>query len=133
MSIKPSTRGKEFWGPPIWRLGHIFGITYDRSKAANFENFWVLLTVLLPCDYCQKNLSAKLKQYPIKNYLKNKETAFFYTYFVHDLANCHITKHHPEKPKISPDYDSIKEYYMNNVNVESFWKEPFWDTLFILW
>ena len=132
MSLKPAERGKRFWGPPIWTLGHVNGIMYNHTKAREFENFWRLLCVLLPCDYCQKNLTSKLNKYSIKKYLGNRDDAFFYTYFVHDLANQHITQYHPDDPKISPPYDNIKEYYINSVNRESFWKEAFWDTLFSL-
>ncbi len=132
MSLNPTTRGKDFWGPPIWKLGHFNGIIYEPSKAADFENFWLLLCVLLPCDYCQKNLTSKMNKYSIKNYLRNKGQAFFYTYFVHDLANQHISQYHPDNPKISPPFDAVKEYYINCAKRESCWKEAFWDTLFSL-
>ncbi len=132
MSLKPNKRGKDFWGPPIWRLGHIYGITYDRSKAIEFENFWLLLCMLLPCEYCKKNLTSKMNKCCIKNYLGNKGNAFFYTYHIHDLANQHINQYQPETPKISPDYDFIKEWYTINSKNEKFWKGAFWDTLFIL-
>nr|QBK85518.1 MAG: Erv1/Alr family disulfide (thiol) oxidoreductase [Marseillevirus LCMAC101] len=131
MSLNPNNRGKDFWGPPIWRLGHIYGITYDPSKAADFEKFWLLLCVLLPCDYCQKNLTSKLNQCSIKKYLKNRDQTFFFTYFVHDLANINITQYNSDNPKVSPHYDNIKEYYINSVKREAFWKSAFWDTLFI--
>jgi hypothetical protein len=132
MSLNSNKRGKDFWGPSLWQLGHIYGITYHPSKAVDFENFWWLSTVLLPCDYCQKNLSAKLKKYPMKKYLDNREQAFFYTYFVHDLANEHISRHHPDNPKISPNYDDIRKYYINGIRDTTFWNAAFWDTLFIL-
>ena len=132
MSLNPNNRGKDFWGPPIWQLGHIYGITYDPSKAIDFENFWWLLTVLLPCDYCQKNLTSKLKKYPIKKYLGNRDQAFFYTYFLHDLVNQHISQYYPDHPKVSPPYDTIRAYYLNEIRNEVFWKAAFWDTLFIL-
>lgn len=132
MSLKSNKRGKDFWGPPIWTLGHINGIIYNRSKAVEFENFWKLLCVLLPCDYCQKNLTSKLNKYSIKKYLKNSSDTFFFTYFVHDLANQHITQYHPNNPKVSPPYDNVKQYYIDSVKQESFWKEAFWETLLIL-
>ncbi len=132
MSLKPTKRGKDFWGPPIWTLGHINGIMYNHTKAREFGNFWRLLCVLLPCDYCQNNLTSKLNKYSMKNYLRNSDTAFWYTYILHDLVNQHITQYHPDDPKISPPYDVIKEYYIDSVNKESFWKEAFWDTLFSL-
>jgi len=113
-------------------LGHTNGIMYDPSKADDFENFWLLLCRLLPCDYCQKNLTSKMNKYSIKKYLGDKSQAFFYTYFIHDLANQHINQYSPDVPKVSPPYDVIKEYYVNNTRKPSFWKRAFWDTLFIL-
>ena len=132
MSLISNSRGKDFWGRPIWQFGHISSILYDPSKADEFENFWWLLTVLLPCDYCQKNLTYKLNKYPMKKYLENRDQAFWYTYFLHDLVNQHISQYHPDKPKVSPPYDTCKKDYINYSRTESVWKAAFWDTLFIL-
>jgi len=99
---KKSPKGKDFWGPPIWTMIHILAICLDPKNSKEYEEFLWLLTRLLPCDYCKKNLAKKIQAHPPRDYLNSSDQAFLYTYMVHDLANQHITKYNPGKPKISP-------------------------------
>ena len=129
MRIQP--KGKDFWGPPCWTTIHILAISLRPEVAQEYEEFLWLLTRLLPCDYCKKNLTAKLKAYPPHKYLQTSEKAFIYTYIIHDLANQHITQHTKER-KISPSFDHVREIYTNGMkHGPSFWGPPIWATIHI--
>ena len=65
-------KGKDFWGPPIWTTIHILALSKPSKR---FINFLYVLTKIIPCDYCQKNLLKKLNNYKhqvntLKKYFK---------------------------------------------------------------
>lgn len=125
--------GKDFWGPPSWTTIHILATSLHPSNAEKFKEFLWLLTKLLPCDYCKKNLKKKLEDHPPDEYLHSQEQAFMYSYIIHDLANQHITKFHPQKPKISPPFDDVQNIYFKGVSRGSkFWGPPIWTFIHVL-
>jgi len=114
--VKRSTvKGRDFWGPPLWTSIHILAATLRPENAEAFKSFLESLTVLLPCEKCKVNLKAKLIAYPPDPYLTNNHDAFFYTYFIHDLVNEHVSDYHPKE---SPDFDEVKNFYFNGLAQE---------------
>lgn len=117
-------KGKEFWTDPVWKTIHIFATTLRPGKGQSYKNFLWLLTDLLPCEVCCKNLVIKLKSIPPDPYMSNNHDAFLYSYILHDLVNEHIN-HQPENendasyvPKRSPNYDDIKMFYFSSLSQE---------------
>ena len=106
-----SPRGRDFFGPSMWKTLHCVAVTYKQSKAQSFVNLLHAYVDLLPCAFCGKNLRDKLRTHPPDPYLGSNHDAFFYTYMLHDLANQHISSQHPENPKKSPPYLVVKEEY----------------------
>ena len=111
-------KGRDFWGPPIWITIHTLAATLKPGDAGAFKTLLWSLTELLPCDFCRTNLAEKLRNHPPDTYLRNKEDAFFYTYILHDMANQHISKYHPDSPKNSPPYDDVKAFYFSVLGEE---------------
>lgn len=106
-------KGRNFWGPPIWELIHSLADKYTPDKREAYLKFLLLLTRLLPCLMCRKNLIAKLKLHPPTKYMDSASELLFYTYAVHDMANKHISKFHPDNPKVSPSYPDVLKRYQN--------------------
>lgn len=131
---RPTRKGKNFWGPPIWATIHILSIYFRPETTELYKEFFWLLTKLLPCDYCKKNLAAKLTKYPPDNYLSSSKQAFLYSYIIHDLANQHITQHNPKTPKESPQFDAVLDSYSHGLRTQgsNFWGPPIWTTIHIL-
>ncbi len=102
------TKGKKFFGEPCWLLWHIFAINMLDSKAMGL--FLWCYSVLLPCEECKTNFVYKLKKYPPGRYLGNADSAFYYSFFIHDLVNKHISETTGTK-KTSPRYDICFEMY----------------------
>lgn len=111
-------KGRDFWGPAEWRSLHVMGATFRPENSDAFVQRLWNLTKTLPCEKCRENLKAKLIKYPPEPYLTNNHNAFFYTYFIHDLVNQHLTELYPDKPKISPPYDEVKAYYFRALGEE---------------
>ncbi len=111
------SKGKDFWGPPIWTTIHTLAATLNPEDAKDFVKFLHSLTKLLPCEKCRKNLKTKLEKVPPEPYLTNNHDAFFYTYLLHDMANEQITQETGVK-KESPNFDEIKHFYfLKNVKI----------------
>lgn len=111
-------QGKDFWGPPLWASIHTLAATLRPENAGAFKKYLESLVFLLPCDYCRKNLRKKLDTYPPDPYLTNNHDAFFYTYFLHDLVNKHVSRFHPENRKVSPPFDEVKAFYFSALGQE---------------
>ena len=127
-------KGKDFWGPPIWTTIHVLAICLRSGTSEAYKTFLILLTRLLPCDYCKKNLTEKLRNHPPDSYLQNSQMAFLYSYIVHDLANQHITKHNPKTPKASVPFDDIRDSYLEGLSNHgsAFWGPAIWTTIHTL-
>jgi hypothetical protein len=127
-------RGKDFWGPPLWSCTHLLSLSVTFQNGKYYIIFLWLLTYLLPCDYCRKNLREKLSSHPGEAYMKDSESAFYYSYIIHDLANQHITLHHPSTPKSSPPFDQIYSAYVSQMTQyeERFWGPRIWAMIHIL-
>lgn len=104
-------KGRNFWGPPLWELIHSLADKYTPEKKTAFLKFLILLTFILPCLMCRKNLIQKLKTIPPGQYLESSKYLLWYTYVIHDMANKHISKFHPDSPKVSPPYSDVVRRY----------------------
>ncbi len=109
-------KGKDFWGELNWDFIHYVGYTYDprdNLRARAIMRFFVLLTFLIPCIMCRKNLISKYRKLPPTKYMDSQRSLFYYTYVIHDMANKHITKYHPNTPKVSPPFKDVLKKYQN--------------------
>lgn len=127
-------RGKDFWGRPYWTMVHILTSVFTQENKEFLVKFFYLLTRLLPCDVCRKNLSSKLNKYPPEKYLTSLDSAIFYGYMIHDLANQHINKKEGKQKHISPPFDQVKYYYITSLKSKGalFWGRMFWRCIHIL-
>lgn len=98
----------DFWGPPQWQALHSFAITYTPDMAPAFIGYVEALTYILPCPICREHLRQHLANLPLKNYLANRESVFYWTYILHDNVNYSLGK-------ISPPYHVARRYYIYKV------------------
>jgi hypothetical protein len=108
--VSPS-KGKDFWGPPVWRTIHIFAASFRPQHSQAFLNFAYSLEELLPCEECRAHLKENLKVLPPEKYLSNNHTLFFWSYALHDMVNQQHNLHSKGKKKRSPPYDEVKNDY----------------------
>jgi hypothetical protein len=116
------SKGKQFWGPPTWDLIHIFPL-YLRYNNVYVE--WLyLLQKLLPCKLCRNNLKVKLDAYPPKSYIRDRSSAFKYSYFLHDLANKQISTSQ-KIAKASPTIQNAFSIYKKKL-LTGTWEASMW-------
>jgi hypothetical protein len=112
-------KGKDFWGPPIWRTLDILTATFRPQNAEHMKNFLWSLSYLLPCEECGAHLREILTRIPIDAYLTNNHDAFFYNYLVHDTANKRISqKDALQQPKVSPNFNDYKAFIFESLSQE---------------
>lgn len=112
-----SEKGKNFWGPPTWTIIHYLGFVSMKNPQLRiyYLNFVEMLTKVLPCVECRKNLATKLKTRPISP----TENTFHYSYVLHDLANSHITPR-----KTSPPFNHVYDLYSRGYMKDYSFSEP---------
>lgn len=98
----------DFWGPAQWTALHCYAITYTPEQAPAFIAYVNALTHILPCPICREHLIIHLSRIPIKNYLTNRESIFYWTYLLHDAVNRTLGK-------VSPPYHIVRQYYLYKV------------------
>lgn len=98
----------DFWGPHQWVALHAFAITYEPEMANAFQAYVNSLVYILPCPLCRYHFAEHLHKIPLKNYLANRESVFYWTYLIHDAVNQSIGK-------LSPPYHIARKYYIQKV------------------
>lgn len=104
-------KGKDFWGPSIWKTIHSLAAAYEPHQRKQYKNFIYTLPSILPCKQCRHHLAQNLNKLDIDNYLDNNHNLFLWSYFLHDLVNRQLNK-------ISPPYDKVKEIYFKGMGPE---------------
>ena len=107
-------KGREFWGPSVWRTLHSFAAAYTADKKESALVFVYSLPHLLPCEICRAHLVQNLQRMPPENYMKDNHTFFFWTYALHDVVNQQINAANPGlRRKISPPIEIVKNEYFH--------------------
>jgi hypothetical protein len=88
---------RDVWGPAIWMTIHSAAATYTPDKKLAFKQFIYSLPGILPCAECREHISNNLARVlPLREeYLKNNETAFLWTYLLHELVSRQLGKTSP--------------------------------------
>lgn len=126
MSAQNEPKGKAFWGPGMWTTLHLFAITATTDQRRKlYIKYLNILTKILPCERCKRNLIEKLRNNPPDRYINSHKTLFLYSYIIHDMANVHITKY-TNTIKISPPFDDVLKYYNRIKNDPGVWGPEVW-------
>ena len=116
------------WGPSLWFSLHTITLnypknpTYEDKKAYN--NFFINLQDVLPCDYCIKHYKEHLKKFPLSENLNNRKDLVLWLINIHNEVNKNLNKPvmKPEiaLKKISNRFKS--QTMMNNFLGKNNWK-----------
>jgi len=95
----------EFWGPGLWIYLHsTAAVAYTGQKRNDFVNLINVLAKTLPCDKCVQHFRKNMRTLSIRNYLKDNETLFLWTYLMHDAVNEAQGKTGAERPSFETVY-----------------------------
>ena len=111
----------KIWGPKLWFVMHTIALNYPDNPTyqdkRNHEDFFNMLSYMIPCEKCRIHYRQNLDKYPIIQHLDNSDKLFRYTILIHNEVNEMLNK-----PKLS--YEEVVKFYKNSYNqgirVESF-------------
>ena len=87
---------KELWGPHLWYSIHFIALGFPNDASSidkkNYKNFYISLPNVIPCEECSKHLINSLNQFPIDNFLLNKDKLFEWTVIIHNEVNKLLNK-----------------------------------------
>jgi hypothetical protein len=103
----------KIWGPFFWTTLHTITIAYPDNPTYHdkrrYNDFFVSVQYILPCDKCREHYKNHLSNYPIAISLDNKESLVKWLFTLHNLINVSLNK--PEYP-----YEAFKEKYRKLYN-----------------
>jgi len=91
MGISP-----DIWGPNAWMFIHLMVLSekepFDQSRLPYYQQFYEVLTHLLPCETCRNHLKENLAALqPVKD-IKSKRDLFNWTVDLHNAVNKLLNK-----------------------------------------
>jgi len=102
-NIKPN-----IWGPYGWKFMHYVSFGYPENPSIqdkkNYKNFYYSIQNILPCKRCQLHYQHNLKEYPIDNSLKDRESLIKWVIDIHNKVN-------KETGKKEYEYEEAKKLY----------------------
>ena len=75
------------WGSYAWYFLHFLALNYNNELKKDYIKFINHFQSTIPCIICKNNFINKLRTYPIKKYLVNKEKFFEWTVLLHNDVN----------------------------------------------
>ena len=103
-AIQPGSR--QYWGPRIWKLFHLFAELSDRPNIDLLWKNWIKQTiVILPCAKCRLHFSEYLRAHPLvhSKLSSSQQTLRQYFFEFHNAVNANT-----EKPIFSmEDYTNL--------------------------
>ncbi len=86
MGITPNV-----WGPSAWTFIHLMVLAekepFEKERLAYYQQFFTVLTHLLPCEKCRLHLKENLSKIKPLESITSKEALFMWTVDLHNLVN----------------------------------------------
>lgn len=83
---------KSEWGPPQWKLIHIYARCLNDDTRDGYINYIYSLTETLPCGKCRDHWAKLLCIFPVELNVKNNKTAFAWSFVIHNEVNKSLGK-----------------------------------------
>uniref|UniRef100_A0A6C0CRX2 thiol oxidase n=1 Tax=viral metagenome TaxID=1070528 RepID=A0A6C0CRX2_9ZZZZ len=91
MGISP-----DIWGPNAWTFIHLMVISehesFDIGRLTYYQQFYEVLTHLLPCEKCRNHLIENLKKNKDLSTIRTKKELFKWTVDLHNAVNLILNK-----------------------------------------
>jgi hypothetical protein len=81
----------KIWGPNAWTFIHLMVLSekepFDSSRLKYYEQFFTLLTSLLPCEACRNHLIENISMMTKIESIQTKRELFNWTIDLHNRVN----------------------------------------------
>ena len=96
------------WGPHAWFFLHSVTFSYPdnptESDKKYFYNFFRSIADILPCSICKNHYKTNIKNFPIENFLDNRNSLVNWLIDIHNIVNEKL-----DNPKVN-NQDIINKY-----------------------
>lgn len=101
-------RGKDFWGPRVWKVVHLFALWANTPhKARAYCNFVRSLGHIAPCEECKFHFTSLLTRLPPEPHTISAKKMFEYSYLLHSAVNKRLKKPDREYASVEAEYKNI--------------------------
>lgn len=104
-------KGIKFYMLPVWTMIHSFAASLSLENIGFFRHFLEVISILIPDKRYAALFAKALRDVDIKQYLIDKDTAFYGTYILHNQVN-------KLRGKTSPPFDNVKSFYYRALGIE---------------
>jgi hypothetical protein len=84
------------WGPIFWTTMHIVSLGYSMNPTSQEREaavqFYESLQYVIPCPICRSHYSEFLKQSPVNEAVKDRNTLIQWVYTIHNQVNKKLNK-----------------------------------------
>jgi len=91
MGISP-----DIWGPNAWTFIHLMVMSerepFDTGRLSYYQQFYEVLTYLLPCEKCRNHLKENLTKNKDLSTIRTKKELFQWTVDLHNAVNKILNK-----------------------------------------
>lgn len=106
---------KADWGPPMWKTIHYVALGYPENPTEEdkqaYEQFYTNIYKIIPCKKpCSVHYKNMVSEFPVKNFLDNRDRLFEWTVIVHNKVNTRLGKPIISLDKARNMYDKKKDY-----------------------
>lgn len=90
---------KKTWGRIFWNMGHIVTFSYPENptqiEKEQTARFFESFGYVLPCEECKVDYRVMMSNYPVRDYVENREKLSKWFYDIHCIVNDKLGKPSP--------------------------------------
>lgn len=102
---------QNIWGSHLWFSLHSISFNYPLSPTIddknNYKNFFLSLQETIPCSVCKKNYKRHIIEYPIDNFLDNRQKLVYWVIDIHNMVNSEIGKKILSYDNVIKKYETV--------------------------
>ena len=84
------------WGPDAWSFFHTVSFNYPldpkQCDKDAYKVFFESLKLMLPCSICRKSYNFFYDNFPIDNYLEDRNGVVYWLFILHNIVNMKLDK-----------------------------------------
>jgi len=102
---------QNIWGSHLWFSLHSISFNYPLSPSIedknNYKKFFLSLQETIPCSVCKKNYKRHIIEYPIDNFLDNRQKLVYWVIDIHNMVNSEIGKKILSYDNVIKKYETV--------------------------
>lgn len=109
------------WGRNAWMFFSHVALSYPKNPTQEeknaYKNFFAEVGNILPCEKCSVNYKKHIKELPLNDFLKNKDTLFSWVIQMQNKVNEMLKKPLLDEEKIKKTYMEPPMYWSKKMKL----------------